>query len=91
VSSLAQRRRDGRHSVVAPESFLSGYSKDLIWDDGLWNRNRFYPFSYDTSQMILIQTVLLFLINERILKSSRLSSSRYRFPYHSNLKLKNKE
>jgi len=33
-------------------------------DDGFWKRNRFYPFSYDMSRMILIQAVflLLFLI-----------------------------
>jgi len=36
--------------------------------------------------MILIQAVLLLLMNERKLKSSRPSSSRDRFPYHPNLK-----
>jgi len=46
------------------------------------------------SRMILIQAVflLLILINERKLKSSRPSSSRDRFPYHPNLKIaRNKE
>jgi len=41
------------------------------------------------SQIILIQALflLLFLMNEGKLKSSRLSTSRDRFPYHPNLNL----